>query len=57
MPPKESAETKHAIYLVETDRKSIATAARLAGIHPTTLRRALERRGKWDRKKRVDMRA
>lgn len=57
MPPKESAETKHAMYLYETDRKSIVEASKMAGIHPGTLRRALEKRGKWPEKKLLDKRA
>lgn len=54
MPPKESAETKHAIYLHITEGNSVVSAARRAGIHQTTLRRALEKKGKYISKKRVD---
>lgn len=57
MPPKESAETKHAIHLVLTDGVSIVEAAKIARVHQTTLRRALEKQGKYSKKKRVDMRA
>ncbi len=51
MPAKQSAETKHAIYLYETEGKSRYEAARKAGIWPSTLYRALKDKNKKKVKK------
>lgn len=45
MPPKESAETKHALYLREQGL-TIAEACRRAGIVPSSYHRAINRRDK-----------
>jgi len=50
MGARQSAETKHAIYLVEKEGKSRYEAARLAGIYPSTLYKALKHKPK----KRLD---
>ena len=51
MAAKQSAETKHAIYLHETEGKSRYEAARTAGIWPSTLYRALKDKEKKKHKK------
>lgn len=50
MPPKESAETQHALYLREQG-KTVSEACRLAGIVPSTFHRAMNRRTKKKVKK------
>lgn len=45
MGARQSAETKHAIYLYEKEGKTRYEAARLAGIWPTTLYKALKNKG------------
>ena len=42
MSARQSAEVKHAIYLHQTEGKSRYEAARLAGIWPSTLYKALK---------------
>jgi hypothetical protein len=46
MSAKQSAETKHAIYLHRVEGKSRYEAARLAGIWPSTLYKALKAKPK-----------
>ena len=46
MGARQSAETKHAIYLHEIEGKTRYEAARLAGIWPTTLYKALKNKEK-----------
>ena len=54
MSGKRSAETKHAIYLHQTEGKSVHAAAKLAGIYPSTLYKCLYPKGKKRVKKRLD---
>lgn len=51
MAAKQSAETKHAIYLYQQEGKSRYEAARQAGIWPSTLYRALKDKEKKKGKK------
>ena len=41
MGAKQSAETKHAVYLHKVKGKPVYEAARLAGVEPSTVYRAL----------------
>ena len=51
MTARVSAETKHAIYLHQHEGKSRYEAARMAGIYPSTLYKALKRQAKEKHKK------
>lgn len=51
MGAKQSAETKHAIYLHQQEGKSRYEAARQAGVWPSTLYKALKNKGKKKVKK------
>lgn len=46
MPPKESAETRQAIHLRQTEGLTIQEACDRAGIVPSTYHRAMKRRPK-----------
>jgi predicted DNA-binding protein (UPF0251 family) len=54
MGAKRSAETKEAIRLHQVEGKSVHQAAKLAGIYPTTLYKALYPQGKKIVKKGLD---
>ena len=54
MSGKVSTETKYAIRLHQQEGKSVYQAAKLAGIYPTTLYKALYPKGKKRIKKPLD---
>lgn len=54
MSARQSAETKHAIYLHTKENKSVYEAAKLAGIYPSTLYKCLYPKGKKRIKKTLD---
>ena len=46
MGAKVSAEMKHAVMLIENERKSVYEAARIAGVHASSVYKYLIRNGK-----------
>ena len=51
-----SAEMKHALHLIKEEGKSTYEAAKLAGVFPSSVYKALNKIDKKNRKKKLDKR-
>ena len=56
MAARQSAEVQQALRLHLEEGRTVYEAARAMGIWPSTLYRALDNKGKQDKKKKVDKR-